>query len=217
MQHEGGSGREVVEVWRGVILKSAKVIYPLSIFCCLFASPIVERIYGPEYREAAIFLQLVTPVTLLRVVPYSPVLLALGRGRLFSRIHLGAAVVLILAEAVCVRCFPSAVALALINTLCTAGALGALLCAVRSAVRVGWRQLLPAGSLAGVLALSAVASGASRLAVGSVCGWSGLAAAFSLAALLYAGLCAVCGISYRELWQPLLALLPRRRGDNGKK
>ena len=204
MRHEGVGSREIVDVWSRAILKSAKIIYPLSIFCCVYALPIVERVYGPEYRQAALLLQIITPVNLLRVVPYSPVLFALGRGRDFSRAHFITALALIAGEACCVRWFPLTAAIAVVQTLCTAGCLVALMVALHRAVAVGWRQLLPAAALSKLLLLSAVASGASRLAVGSVGSWNGLAGAFLLAAALYAVLCALCGVGYTNLLQPLL-------------
>lgn len=204
MRHEGVGSREIVDVWSRAILKSAKIIYPLSIFCCVYALPIVERVYGPEYRQAALLLQIITPVNLLRVVPYSPVLFALGRGRDFSRAHFITALALIAGEACCVRWFPLTAAIAVVQTLRTAGCLVALMVALHRAVAVGWRQLLPAAALSKLLLLSAVASGASRLAVGSVGSWNGLAGAFLLAAALYAVLCALCGVGYTNLLQPLL-------------
>lgn len=204
MRHEGVGSREIVDVWSRAILKSAKIIYPLSLFCCFFALPIVELVYGAEYRDAALFLQIITPVNLLRVVPYAPVLFALGRGRDFSRAHCATALVLVAGEALCVRWFPTTTAIAVVQTLCTVGCLAALMAALRRAVGVGWRQLLPAAALSKLLLLSAVASGASRLAVGSVASWGGLAGAFLLAAALYAVLCALCGVGYADLLQPLL-------------
>lgn len=218
MRYEGEGSREIVGLWTSVILKSAKVIYPLAVFCCVFASPVMEWVYGTEYRAAGVLLQLVTPVVLLRVVPFSPVLLALGKGRTFSNIHLVTALVLTLAEALCVRWFPSLAAVAAVQTLCTVGCLAAAFRAVGASVQTGWRQLLPLRSLAALLLLSLFASGASRLLVGSVSGGVALAGAFLLAAALYAGACAVCGVSYRELAQPLLALCPLRlRGGRSEK
>ena len=204
MQHDGRSGFEMVGVWRGVIVKSAKIIYPLSLFCCVFATPIMECVYGTAYRDAGLFLQIITPVNLLRVAPFSPVLFALGRGGDFSRAHFVTALVLIAAEAICVRWFPSTAAIAAIQTLCTAGCLLGCLAAVRAAVGVGWRQLLPATALSKLLVLSLVASGASRFIMGSVGGWGGLIGAFFLASAFYAFLCALCGIGYADLLRPLL-------------
>lgn len=220
MRHEGGDRREIVGVWTSVILKSAKVIYPLAVFCCVFATPIMEWVYGAEYRAAGILLQLVTPVVLLRVVPFSPVLLALGKGRTYSNIHLVTTLVLIVAEGCCVRWFPSLAAIAAVQSFCTVGCLVAAFRAVGASVRIGWRQLLPLRSLATLLLLSLIASGASRALVGEVSGGGGLVIAFLLASVFYGGACVACGVSYRELAQPLLALMPRplpRSGRSEKK
>ena len=80
MSGEGADGGQFVRLWQAAVLKSSAIIYPLSVFCCVFAPEIICLLYGEGYREAAGLFRIVTVVNLARIMPYAPVLFALGRG-----------------------------------------------------------------------------------------------------------------------------------------
>ena len=77
-----------LELYKGVIVKSASLVYPLSIFCGFFALEIVIVLYGVFYSQSAILFMLVTVVNLLRIVPCGSILFATGNGGMFAKAHM---------------------------------------------------------------------------------------------------------------------------------
>lgn len=116
MSGEGADGGQFVRLWQAAVLKSSAIIYPLSVFCCVFAPEIICLLYGEGYREAAGLFRIVTVVNLARIMPYAPVLFALGRGKAFARAHLVTALLIVGLDLLCVMAFPSLWAIAAIAT-----------------------------------------------------------------------------------------------------
>ena len=53
MTKGGSDSKQYLVLWKNVVLKSAAVIYPFSLYCCIFAPEIMGVLYGTVYREAA--------------------------------------------------------------------------------------------------------------------------------------------------------------------
>lgn len=75
---------KVLDLWRSSFEKSAKLIYPLAIFACVFASPIIEVLYGNKYSNAAIYFHIILVINLIRVVPYAPIMMGLDMGKQYA-------------------------------------------------------------------------------------------------------------------------------------
>lgn len=73
--NEGGR-EEILRLWNSSFLKSAKIIYPLSVFAFVFACPVMSFLYGGKYADSAVYFEIIAIVNLTRVVHYGPLLLA---------------------------------------------------------------------------------------------------------------------------------------------
>ena len=214
MSGEGADGGQFVRLWQAAVLKSSAIIYPLSVFCCVFAPEIICLLYGEGYREAAGLFRIVTLVNLARIMPYAPVLFALGRGNAFARAHLVTALLIVGLELWCVMAFPSLWAIAAIATGCTLFCLFLLMTATARVLGTSLAGLMPWRMLTTVLLVSAAACTAARLAVlltGMTHRLAVVSVGFAVYLSLYLPFAQRAGIRYMELFGPVLAKLRPNR------
>lgn len=214
MSVEGADGGQFVRLWQAAVLKSSAIIYPLSVFCRVFAPEIICLLYGEGYREAAGLFRIVTLVNLARIMPYAPVLFALGRGKAFARAHLVTALLIVGLELWCVMVFPSLWAIAAIATGCTFFCLFLLMTATARVLGTSLAGLMPWRMLTIVLLVSAAACTAARLAVlltGMTHHLVVVSVGFAVYLSLYLPFAQRAGIRYMELLGPVLAKLRPNR------
>lgn len=214
MSVEGADGGQFVRLWQAAVLKSSAIIYPLSVFCCVFAPEIICLLYGEGYREAAGLFRIVTLVNLARIMPYAPVLFALGRGKAFARAHLVTALLIVGLELWCVMVFPSLWAIAAIATGCTFFCLFLLMTTTARVLGTSLAGLMPWRMLTIVLLVSAAACTAARLAVlltGMTHHLVVVSVGFAVYLSLYLPFAQRAGIRYMELFGPVLAKLRPNR------
>lgn len=214
MSGEGADGGQFVRLWQAAVLKSSAIIYPLSVFCCVFAPEIICLLYGEGYREAAGLFRIVTVVNLARIMPYAPVLFALGRGKAFARAHLVTALLIVGLDLLCVMAFPSLWAIAAIATGCTLFCLFLLMMTTARVLGTSLAGLMPWRMLTTVLLVSAAACTAARLAVlltGMTHRLAVVSVGFAVYLSLYLPFAQRAGIRYMELFGPVLAKLRPNR------
>lgn len=196
-----------IALWRNSVYKSASLIYPVSMFCCLFAPEIMVFLFGEKYRSCAALFRMAIAVGFVRVLPYSPLMFALGKARYFARVHLLTACLLVALDLLCVRCFPSLAAIAAISVFTTLFCLALLLGCLARTLEVGVCGLMPLRSL-GLLSLSSVlACGAARIVVTCLPCTSApllLAAAALVAVPLYFLLARFAGLDYAGILRQIL-------------
>lgn len=175
------------ELWRSVVLKSCSMIYPLSVFCCFFASEIVTMIYGDAYKQAAILFMIITVVNLSRIVPYGPLMLATGNGKQFARAHLFTALLIVGLDLCCVTFFPSVLAIAIISSCCTLFYLGLMLRVIVRVLDTNLWSLMPWMEMLKILVISVAGCAVARFVV-VACGVTGTFLFLAVGALLFTSL-----------------------------
>lgn len=197
------SGAECVGVWRRALYKSASVVWPAAVFCIVFAPEIMVTLFGEGYRCGATLFRLASMICFVLVVPFFPLMAALGRSRDFARAHLLTAVSIVVLDCLAVRVFPSMTVIAAVSVAARMTCLVALLLMVSRVTGVGVSRLLPLREMMRVLAVSGVACG-SAVGVTSLTGIDGapltLAVAVGVAASVYVAVACRSGLT---LW-PLL-------------
>lgn len=162
--YEESDPSAIITLWKSVAIKSAKIIFPLTFFSFFFAEPIMIFIYGNQYEDSAVYFRIIAVVNLIRIVPYAPVMLALGRSKEFANIHMITAFLIVIMEYLCVRIFPSPHVIALISILCTIFCIGMLLRSICKYMNISAMTLIPHKSLISLILLSSVASVISKVA-----------------------------------------------------
>lgn len=79
---------EILRLWNESFIKSAMIIFPLSIYALLFARPIMIFLYGDSYSKSSIYFQIIGIVNISRVMQYGPILLALKKTKEYARLQM---------------------------------------------------------------------------------------------------------------------------------
>lgn len=119
MEKGDGLSGDMVTIWNSALLKSAKILFPISVFSIFMAQLVMICLYGGNYDESTIFFQIKSTYGLFYIVPFSPVFIAMGKTKEFSNVTMYFTLVLILLEFICVKVFNSPVAIAIASESCS--------------------------------------------------------------------------------------------------
>lgn len=197
--YENSDPSAIIDLWKSVAVKSAKIIFPLTIFSFFFAEPIMIFVYGQQYADSAVYFRIIAVVNLVRIVPYAPVMLAFGKSKEFARIHMLTALMIVTMEYFCVCLFSSPCIIAIISVLCTVFCLGMLLRYICKYMHASVSELVPFRPMITLFVLSIAASGFSKaviLLLSDITDMQILMVSFAIFAVVYFCLCKYVGVSY---------------------
>lgn len=109
---------EIIDLWQRSMLKSATIIYPVIVFCSVFASDIMIVLYGKQYETSAIYFQIMSIVNIFTVAQYYPLIISLGETKYYARVHLCLAVVVWILEFIIVQVIPDPIYITISSVLC---------------------------------------------------------------------------------------------------
>ena len=113
-----GMGNETLNIWNSALLKSAKLIFPILIFSVFFARPIMTCMYGDMYAQSSIYFVIKNLSGLFYIIPFYPIILAIGKTSAYANVHMVAAFVIVIAEYIVCTICDSAVYVAITSELC---------------------------------------------------------------------------------------------------
>lgn len=86
--HKGSSVQEIIKVWTNAIKNMAIISYPLIIFFFVFSNEIMLLLFSYQYVESSIYFRINLIFGLFNIIVFSPLFLAMGKTKLYARIHL---------------------------------------------------------------------------------------------------------------------------------
>lgn len=144
MSHEKVDPKqEVFPLWMSVFQKTAKLTYPLIMYCWFFADSIMVFLYGSKYEVSHIYFRIKLITYFFTLVMYGPLLINIGKVKLYSRIHMFTAIIVVLLEYLSVLTINSPYAISVVSVLCQFGKVVALLWGVSSYFGMRIQQLFP--------------------------------------------------------------------------
>lgn len=142
---------QVIVLWRSALVKSAKIIFPILIFSIIFARLIMVCLYGDAYGTSGIYFQIKNISSLFYIIPFSPIMLAIGKSKAFANIHMIIAVLVVCFEFLCVKTIDSPIALAVTSELCQVLKLYLMMRIVAQYAQRPIKDLLPMHELVTIL------------------------------------------------------------------
>ena len=134
---------ECIGLWRRSVYKSAIVVWPVAVFCMFFAPEIMTAFFGESYRCGAVLFRLASLMCFVLVVPFFPLMTALGLSRGFARAHLLTAVAIVGLDCLAVRLIPSLTVIAAVSVTTRMLCVVSLLLMVSCATGLSAGRLLP--------------------------------------------------------------------------
>ena len=118
MNNGNGMEDEAVIMWNTSLVKAAKLIFPMLIFSAFFAEPIMTCMYGDQYSHSAIYFMIKNISGLFLIIPFYPIILAIGKTKVYANVHMVVAFVIVIAEYIVCKTCDSAVYVAVTSEIC---------------------------------------------------------------------------------------------------
>lgn len=134
---------EVIKLWRAVLSKTVKLIYPLVVFFFCFAEIIMALLFGEQYYNSGIYFQIKLVVNFFTVMAYASLMLAIGGQKYYYKVHMFGAIILISLEWITVLYFSSPYLVTIVSVLCEIGRIVAMLIFISHYFRIRLMELLP--------------------------------------------------------------------------
>jgi O-antigen/teichoic acid export membrane protein len=119
--------KEIFPIWKSVFEKSAKLIYPLLLYCWFFADILMIVLYGSAYENSAIYFRIKSLVNFFTIIVYAPLLIAIGKSKNYANIYMYSFFILVIAEYASILLINSPYAITAIFAICKTGRIFACL------------------------------------------------------------------------------------------
>lgn len=144
MSHEQVDPKtEILPLWKSVYEKSAKIIYPLVLYCLVFADSIMILLYGAQYEVSGGFFRIRLITNFFTIIAFAPLLINVGKVKFYSSVHLYGALALVLMEFIGVKVFQTPYVISVISAICVLGRIFVMLWVISRLFGVSFFQLFP--------------------------------------------------------------------------
>ena len=192
---------EVYTLWQSALEKSSKIIFPMLVFSVVFARLIMTCMYGNAYSSSTIYFMIKNLSSLLYIVPFAPIMLAIGKTKEYATAHMVAAIVIVILESISVKTIDSPIAIAIISEICQALKVYLMMKVISRYAGKTILELLPLKSLGKILLICVVAAGGTYVfsLFLTVNKWILAAICVSVFCVIYYALCWLSKTSYRSI------------------
>lgn len=135
--------KEIYPLWMSVFEKSAKLIYPIVIYCTVFADIVMSVMYGQQYAVSGSYFRIKLVTEFFNIIIFAPLLINIGEVKYYSRVHMVVAVSVVVLEFLSVKTIFSPYAISWVSTACQLGKIYALLWLVAKFFGIKIYQLFP--------------------------------------------------------------------------
>ena len=190
------------DIWNSALNKTIKIIYPVTIYCILFSNIVMTCFYGKMYSTSGIFFSIKNIEGFFSVIPFYPILMALGKTKEYSRVHMVIAFLLLPLEFFIVKLGLPVYTIGLAYVLCSLGKVILQFAVVGRSVEMPASVLIPYKAMIKVALVSVFASiiplVLSRF-ISELNEWLLLIITVSLFCIIYYSLCWISHVSYRDV------------------
>lgn len=148
--------KELYPLWINVFEKSAKLVYPLVIYCMFFSDVVMSILYGRQYECSSTYFIIKSFYSFFAVIIYAPLVINIGKVKFYSNTHMIAAISIVVLEYLSVKLIASPYAISVISLLVQLGKSFALLYIVARYFKVKIQELFPFKTLLLILLPSAI-------------------------------------------------------------
>lgn len=144
MNHEKVNPKtDIYPLWMSVFEKTAKLIYPLVIYCMAFADVVMVVLYGPKYATSDNYFRIKLITNFFTLIAYGPLVINIGKVKFYSNVHMITAILVVALEYLSVITINSPYAISWISMLCHVGKIFAMLWLVAKFFGIRFDQLFP--------------------------------------------------------------------------
>lgn len=165
MTTESSVDKDCFFVWKSALYKSAKLIFPMQIFCIFFAQLMMTCMYGDIYVGSSVYFQIKCFSGLFTIIPFYPIILAIGKTKEYANVHLLMACVLVVSEYAVCKTIHSPVCIAIVSEFFHLVKIYLVMHIVASFVQKNLAELLYPKYMIKILSVSIISGVATYLSV----------------------------------------------------
>jgi O-antigen/teichoic acid export membrane protein len=135
--------KEIFPLWINVFEKTAKIIYPLVLYCWFFADILMVVLYGNQYENSSVYFRIKSLVNFFTLIVYVPLILAIGKTKFYANVHMYGAIILISLEYFSILIFKSSYLITGISVVCQLGRIFILLLLISKFFEIKLYELFP--------------------------------------------------------------------------
>lgn len=143
MLSAGEPSISIVDIWKRTAVKSALIIYPLVAFFWFFAKDTMLFLYGNNYILSAVYFRIMLFVNFFTVIPFYPIILALGKTKEYAFNHVIVFFIVWFLEYISVRTIHSAYAITAVSAICRLSLIVIMFRLVAKSIHIPMTSLLP--------------------------------------------------------------------------
>ena len=113
-----GMSEQMIQLWKSSVLMSAKIIFPMLIYSTFFSSIVMTCMYGNLYSDSAVFFQVKNIGDLFYIIPFAPILLAIGKTKDYANVHMIVALLIVILEFVVCKFALPVLWIAIVSEFC---------------------------------------------------------------------------------------------------
>ena len=200
--------KEIFPLWKSVFEKSAKLIYPLVIYCIIFADVIMIVLYGEQYENSATYFRIKSIVDFFKVIVYAPLIINIGKVKYYANVHMYGAIILVALEYLCVITISNPYAIVVISVICQLGRIFCMLIFVSKFFRIKLYQLFPINLIIKILIPSVIILLIEHYLLVNLLNISNIVIlfiSFGIYMIIFYILSIILKIDYKSLIKPLLS------------
>ena len=135
--------KDIYPLWMSVFNKSAKLIYPLVLYCLFFADIVMAVMYGQQYAISGYYFQIKLITEFFAIIIFAPLIINIGEVKYYSHVHMITAIIVVALEFLSVKTINSPFSICWISSLCQIGKVFAFLWLVANYFGIKIYQLFP--------------------------------------------------------------------------
>lgn len=193
---------EIGEVWNGALNKTIKLIYPMTVYCIMFAPLVMTCFYGRQYESSGIYFAIKSVEAFFTVIPFYPIVLALGKSKEYSNVHMVIAIVIVPLEYIIVFLGGTAYMIGIAYVACAIAKVVLQFKVVNKSLDLSFKELIPLGSMLKITGVSILAAMPAfiLLSVSSeINEWIMLLVTLAAYVVVYYVLCWITRVSYKDI------------------
>lgn len=135
--------REIIDIYRRTMVKSAYIIYPVIVYFIIYGREIMTFVFSKNYEASGIYFKINMIQSFFNIVMFMPILLAFGKTKFYSNMHLVFALISWISGFILVSIFNSPIAIAINSISMTIFLVIIMTSYIRSLLKVGILELVP--------------------------------------------------------------------------
>ena len=204
--------KEILPIWINVFEKSAKLIYPLVLFCFFFSDILMIVLYGEIYKTSGIYFQIKLIVNFFTLISYAPLILSIGATKFYAKVHMYGAIILVVLEYLSILIFNSPYVITAVSVVCQIGRIIAMLLFISKYFNIRFLELFPLKLIIKLLIPSIIILYFVRVLFVNILFFKSillLVVTFVIYSILFAVWCYIAKIDYLYIVKPLISKLKK--------